>query len=149
MHFPYGSMKTLMSLRISCQKHFWVSQEPSFTLLRTWKKLVGISPLNLLHEQIINMFLLKCMYHGDGVAGRILQVECLPHHPFNNCHIRLTKEFLQYTNGLDSRLSHTPLTMFDREKLIYGTNKILEYTCRKYLIIQTKWISLRQLCDVS
>ena len=93
--------------------------------------LVGIPPLKLLHEQIIIKFLLKCMYQGDGVAGRILQVEYLPHHPFN-CHIRLTKEFLQYANGLDSRLSRTSLTMFDREQLIYGKDKILEYTCRKW-----------------
>ena len=48
------------------------------------------------------------------------------------CHIRLTKEYLQYANGLDSRLSRTSLTMFDREQLIYGKDKILEYTCRKW-----------------
>ena len=94
--------------------------------------IVGIPPLKLLHEQIIIKFLLKCLYQGDNVAGRILQVECIPQHLFNH-HIRLTKEFLQFANhGLSGRLSRISLTMFDREQFIYGKDKILEYTCSKW-----------------
>ena len=93
--------------------------------------LVGIPPLRLLHEQITIKFLLKCLYQEDDIAGRILQVEYLPHHPFNS-HIRLTKEFLQYANGLDCRLSRTSLNMFNKDQLFYDKDKILEYTCRKW-----------------
>ena len=93
--------------------------------------LVGIPPLKLLQEQITIKFMLKCLFQGDDVAGRILQVECSPSHPFYN-HTRLTKEFLQHVNSLDSRLSQISLTMFDKDQFIYTKEKILEYTCMKW-----------------
>ena len=93
--------------------------------------LVGIPPLKLLQEQITIKFMLKCLSQGDDVAGRILQVEGSPSHPFYN-HTRLTKEFLQHVNGLDSRLSRISLTMFDKDQFVYTKEKILEYTCMKW-----------------
>ena len=82
-------------------------------------------------EQITIKFLLKCLQQKDEIARSILQVEYLPHNPFNS-HIRIAKEFLQYANGLDCCLSRTPLTMFNKEQLIYDKDKILEHTCRKW-----------------
>ena len=94
--------------------------------------LVGIPPLKLLHEQIVIKFILKCLFQGDNVAGRIFQVECTPQHPFNS-HIRLTKEFIYFTNNeLNSRFSRTSLIEFDRELFVYHKDKILEYTCKKW-----------------
>ncbi|KAL5264402.1 hypothetical protein ACHWQZ_G005480 [Mnemiopsis leidyi] len=94
--------------------------------------LVGIPPLKLVHEQIVIKFILKCLFQGDNVAGRIFQVECTPQHPFNS-HIRLTKEFIYFTNNeLNSRFSRTSLIEFDRELFVYHKDKILEYTCKKW-----------------
>ena len=93
--------------------------------------ILGIPPLELMHEQIIIKFILKCLYQADDVSGKILQVEATPRHPFNS-HTRLTKEFLQYENSLDNRLSRTTLDMFNREQLVYNKDKILEYTCHKW-----------------
>ena len=84
-----------------------------------------------MHEQITIKFLLKCLYQGDDVAGKILQIEATPHHPYNY-HTRITKEFLVYSNGLNGRLSRTNFEVFDKEQLLYSKEKVLEHTCNKW-----------------
>ena len=93
--------------------------------------LLGIPPLKLLHEQTVIKFLLKCLYQGDDVAGRIIQIEATPDHPYNP-HTRLSKEFLLYSNDTDVRLSRCTYQTFNKEQLLYSKDKVLEFTCSKW-----------------
>ena len=93
--------------------------------------ILGIPPLDLINEQIIIKFVLKCLYQGDDVAGKILQVEATPSHRYH-AHTRLTKEFLSSSCNTSERLSQTNFGMFEREQLLYTKEEVLKYICTKW-----------------
>lgn len=93
--------------------------------------ILGIPPLELMHEQVIIKFVMKCLYQGDNVAGKILQVEATPSHPYH-AHTRLTKEFLKSFHSRSDRLSQINFDMFEKDKFLYSKEEVIKFICTKW-----------------
>lgn len=91
--------------------------------------ILGLPPLELMHDRVTIKFMLKCLYQNDDVASRILQIESTPGHPYYR-HVTITKEFLKSKHEISDRLSSISLSQFDQNQFIYSKNEVLLYNCK-------------------
>ena len=92
--------------------------------------ILGIPPLELLHQRIVIKFVLKCLHTQDDTTARILQIEQSPGHPFYK-HIVQVKEFLKYKFDDLSLLHHRRLELasLSPDKFTYQKNEVLMFVC--------------------